>query len=68
MLRRIFFNYNIPIIFGSLLFVINYDLKNRYLHIECENKYIVSKCNEYTYKLNTIKHEGTWLLKEDNEG
>ena len=30
-----------------------------------DNKYIVSKCNEYTYKLNTIKQDGTWLLGEE---
>ena len=30
-----------------------------------DNKYIVSRCNEYTYKLNKIKQDGTWLLGED---
>ena len=32
---------------------------------ESDNKYIVSRCNEYTYKLNNIKQDGTWLLGED---
>lgn len=27
-----------------------------------KNKYISSKCNEYTRKVNTIKQDGTWLL------
>ena len=30
-----------------------------------ENKYLISKCNEYTYKINTIEQDGTWLLGED---
>ena len=30
-----------------------------------DNKYIISKCNEYMHKLNTIKQDGTWLLGED---
>lgn len=32
-----------------------------------KNKYISSKCNEYTYKVNTIKQDGTWLLGEDSK-
>ena len=31
-----------------------------------DNKYIVSRCNEYTYKLNAIQHDSTWLHGEDN--
>lgn len=30
-----------------------------------DNKYIVSKCNEYTYKINTNKQDSTWFLGED---
>ena len=34
---------------------------------DMDNKYIVSKCNDYTYKLNTIKQDGSWLFGEDKE-
>jgi hypothetical protein len=34
---------------------------------DVDNKYIVSKCNEYTYKINTIIQDGTWLLGEDKK-
>ena len=33
-----------------------------YNPIDKNNKYIISKCNEYTYKLNSMKQDGTWLL------
>lgn len=29
------------------------------------NKYIISRCNEYTYKLNSIEQNGNWQLGED---
>ena len=32
---------------------------------DIDNKYIITKCNEYTYKLNTIKQDGTWQLGEE---
>ena len=32
---------------------------------DSDNKYIITKCNEYTYKLNTIKQDGTWQLGEE---
>ena len=31
-----------------------------------DNKYLISKCNEYTYKINALKQDGNWLLGEDN--
>jgi transcriptional regulator with XRE-family HTH domain len=34
---------------------------------DVNNKYIISKCNEYTYKINTIIQDGTWLLGEDTK-
>lgn len=34
---------------------------------DVNNKYIISKCNEYTYKINTIIQDGTWLLGEDKK-
>lgn len=30
------------------------------------NVYNVSKCNEYTYKLNNAQHNGQWIFKEDD--
>lgn len=30
-----------------------------------DNYYIISKCNEYTYKLNSIEQDGNWQLGED---
>lgn len=30
-----------------------------------KNKKIISKCNKYTYKINSIKQNGTWLFSED---
>lgn len=61
------------ILYSSQLINMNEDYKNMFKQIaiaeynpnDPNNKYIVSKCNEYTYKLNTIKHNGTWLLGED---
>lgn len=32
---------------------------------DVDNKYIITKCNEYTYKLNTIEQDGTWQLGEE---
>ena len=32
---------------------------------DIDNKYIITKCNEYTYKLNTIEQDGTWKLGEE---
>lgn len=32
---------------------------------DINNKYIISKCNTYTYNLNTIKQDGTWKFGED---
>ena len=32
---------------------------------DIDNKYIITKCNEYTYKLNTIEQDGTWQLGEE---
>lgn len=30
-----------------------------------DNRYIVSKCNDYTLRLNTIEQDGTWKLNEN---
>ncbi|MGN0744122.1 MAG: transglutaminase domain-containing protein [Christensenellales bacterium] len=35
-----------------------------YNPIDSSNKYIVSKCNTYTYNLNNIKQDGTWKFGE----
>lgn len=32
-----------------------------------DEKNIFLKWNEYTYKINTIKQEGTWLLGEEKK-
>ena len=61
------------IIFSSQLQKMDEDYKNMFKQIaiaeynpnDLDNKYIVSRCNEYTYKLNKIKQTGTWLLGED---
>ena len=53
----------------------NEDYKNMFNQISIaeynpndeDNKYLISKCNEYTYKINTIIQDGTWLLGEDNK-
>ena len=61
------------ILFSSQLQKMDEDYKNMFKQIaiaeynpnDSDNKYIVSRCNEYTYKLNKIKQNGTWLLGED---
>lgn len=61
------------ILYSSQLMTMSEDYKNMFKQIAIaeynpndeDNKYIVSKCNEYTYKLNTIKQDGTWLFGED---
>ena len=63
------------IIHSVQLNVMNEDYKNMFNQISIaeynpndeDNKYIISKCNEYTYKINTIIQDGTWLLGEDTE-
>ena len=30
-----------------------------------DNKYIISKCNDYIYKLNSLKKDGSWQFGED---
>ena len=53
----------------------NEDYKNMFNQIsiaeynpnDVDNKYIMSKCNEYTYKINTIIKYGAWLLGEDKK-
>ena len=53
----------------------NEDYKNMFNQISIaeynpndeDNKYLISKCNEYTYKINTIIQDGTWLLGEDTK-
>ena len=60
--------------YHSLTFM-NEDYKNMFNQIsiaeynpnDVDNKYIISKCNEYTYKINTIIQDGTWLLGEDKK-
>lgn len=32
---------------------------------DVDNKYVVSKCNAYTYNLNNIEQDGTWKFGED---
>lgn len=32
-----------------------------------DNEYIITKCNEYTYKLNIIEQDGTWQLREEEK-
>ena len=61
------------IYYSSQLLAMDEDYKNMFKQIaiaeynpnDSDNKYIVSRCNEYTYKLNNIKQDGTWLLGED---
>ena len=61
------------IIHSAQLKSMNEDYKNMFNQIsiaeynpnDVDNKYIISKCNEYTYKINTIIQDGTWLLGED---
>ena len=61
------------ILYSSQLQKMDEDYKNMFKQIaiaeynpnDSDNKYIVSRCNEYTYKLNKIKQNGTWLLGED---
>ena len=61
------------ILYSSQLQCMDEDYKNMFKQIaiaeynpnDTDNKYIISKCNEYTYKLNTIKQDGTWLLGEE---
>lgn len=63
------------ILHSSQLNKMNEDYKNMFSQISIaeynpndeDNNYIISKCNEYTYKLNTIKQDGTWLLGEDKK-
>ena len=63
------------IIHSVQLNVMNEDYKNMFNQISIaeynpndeDNKYIISKCNEYTYKINTIIQDGTWLLGEDKK-
>lgn len=58
---------------SSQLQNLNEDYKNMFKQIAIaeynpndeKNKYIISKCNEYTYKINSIKQNGTWLFGED---
>ena len=62
------------IFYSSQLQKMDEDYKNMFKQIaiaeynpnDPDNKYIVSRCNEYTYKLNTIQQDSTWLLGEDN--
>ena len=61
------------ILYSSQLLTMDEDYKNMFKQIsiaeynpnDSDNKYIVSRCNEYTCKLNKIKQDGTWLLGED---
>ena len=61
------------ILYSSQLLTMDEDYKNMFKQIaiaeynpnDSNNKYIVSRCNEYTYKLNKIQQDGTWLLGED---
>ena len=63
------------IIHSAQLKSMNEDYKNMFNQIsiaeynpnDVKNKYIISKCNEYTYKINTIIQDGTWLLGEDKK-
>ena len=63
------------IIHSAQLKSMNEDYKNMFNQIsiaeynpnDVNNKYIISKCNEYTYKINTIIQDGTWLLGEDKK-
>ena len=63
------------IINSAQLKFMNEDYKNMFNQIsiaeynpnDVNNKYIISKCNEYTYKINTIIQDGTWLLGEDKK-
>ena len=63
------------IIHSVQLNVMNEDYKNMFNQISIaeynpndeDNKYLISKCNEYTYKINTIIQDGTWLLGEDTK-
>ena len=63
------------IIHSAQLKSMNEDYKNMFNQIsiaeynpnDVDNKYIISKCNEYTYKINTNIHDGTWLFGEDNK-
>ena len=63
------------IIYSAQLKSMNEDYKNMFNQIsiaeynpnDVNNKYIISKCNEYTYKINTIIQDGTWLLGEDKK-
>ena len=63
------------IIHSAQLKSMNEDYKNMFNQIsiaeynpnDVDNKYIISKCNEYTYKINTNIQDGTWLLGEDNK-
>ena len=58
---------------SSQLQNLNEDYKNMFKQIAIaeynpndeKNKYIISKCNKYTYKINSIKQNGTWLFGED---
>ena len=63
------------IIHSVQLNAMNEDYKNMFNQISIaeynpndeDNKYLISKCNEYTYKINTIIQDGTWLLGEDTK-
>lgn len=58
---------------SSQLHPMDEDYKNMFMQISIaeynpndeDNKYIITKCNEYTYKLNSIEHDGSWQLGED---
>ena len=61
------------ILHSSQLKTMEEDYKNMFKQISIaeynpndkDNKYLISKCNEYTYKINTIIQNGSWLLGED---
>ena len=61
------------ILHSSQLNAMDEDYKNMFKQIAIveynpndeDNKYLISKCNEYTYKINTLNQNGNWLLGED---
>lgn len=58
---------------SSMLNLFNEEYRNMFKQVAIasynpndeDNKYIVSKCNEYTLTLNSIAQDGTWKLGED---
>jgi len=61
------------ILYSSELKTMDEDYRNMFKQISIaeynpsdeDNKYIISKCNDYIYKLNFLKKDGSWQFGED---